>query len=168
MFKMPPASPVTYSKAIKGLRKETIHVNDNVYPVGQRSLDRAMQVVPVRASACGSASVAVSVWVTLCGTLPGCQRLSLRVPLPVRQWFSIWLPMPAPQCLLMGVSSQLIVVLQDLKSCLARELEVSEEEAGEMASTVVHRSNQVLPTTRRSCRAMYLTNVSLVAAAHYG
>lgn len=73
MFKMPPASPVTYSKAIKGLRKETIHVNDNVYPVGQRSLDRAMQ---------------------------------------------------------------------DLKSCLARELEVSEEEAGEMASTVVHRSNQ--------------------------
>ena len=59
-------------------------------------------------------------------------------------------------------------VLQDLKSCLARELEVSEEEAGEMASTVVHRSNQVLPTTRLSCRAMYLTNVSLVAAAHYG
>ena len=35
------------------------------------------------------------------------------------------------------------VLMQDLRGCLARELEVSTEEAGEMASTVVHRSNQV-------------------------
>jgi hypothetical protein len=42
-LRLPPADPASYSQAVKDVKKEVIRVNDEVFPPGPRSLDRAIQ-----------------------------------------------------------------------------------------------------------------------------